>query len=142
MRKLNLNIKFFNKCQNNDPCPPFIQYKISSMDLQNSNAYRQLQRLFIQQELTFQNLEQEKIILEMESIKSDLRMVINLIDWAHISRMFLVSNIKIIKRVEGIQNYKLSELMGKKLQHVPQKVIHYFSSYQLSDTENYYYVKV
>ena len=80
MRKLHLNIKFFNKCQNNDPCPPFIQYKISSMDLQNSNAYRQLQRLFIQQELTFQNLEQEKIILEMESIKSDLRMVINLID--------------------------------------------------------------
>ena len=77
----------------------------------------------------------------MESIKSDLRMVINLIDWAHISRMFLVSNIKTIKRVEGIQNYKLSELMGKKL-HVPRKVIHYFASYQLSDTENYYYVKV
>ena len=36
---------------------------------------------------------------------------------------------------EGIQNFKLSELMGKKLQHDPKKVIHNFSSYQLSDTE-------
>ena len=71
-----------------------------------------------QQELTFKNVKQEKMILEMESIKTDLRMGINLIDWTHISRMLLVSNIKTIKRVEGIQNYRLSELMGKKLQHV------------------------
>ena len=71
----------------------------------------------------------------MERIKSDLRMVINLIDWTHISRTFLESNIKTIKRVDGIQNYKLSELMGKKLQHDPKKVIHNFCSYQLSDTE-------
>ena len=66
---------------------------------------------------------------------SDLRMVINLIDWTHISRTFLESKIKAINRVEGIQNYKLSQLMGKKLQHDPKKVIHNFSSYQLSDTE-------
>ena len=51
----------------------------------------------------------------------------------HISRTFLDSNIIKIKRVKGIQNYKLSELM--KLQHDPKKVIHNFSSYQLSDTE-------
>ena len=70
----------------------------------------------------------------MERIKSDLRMVINLIEWTQISKMFLESNIKTIKRVEGMQNYKLSELMGKKLQHDPKKVIHNFSSYQLSDT--------
>ena len=85
----------------------FIQYKISSTRLQNSNAYRQSQRSFIQEELTFKNTEQEKISLEMEKIKSDLRMIINLIDWTHISRTFLESDIKTIKRVEGIQNYKL-----------------------------------
>ena len=84
--------------------------------------------------MTFKNVEQEKIILEMERIKSDLRMVINLIERTQISKTFLESNIKTIKRVEGMQNYKLSELMGKKLQHDPKKVIHNFSSYQLSDT--------
>ena len=71
----------------------------------------------------------------MERIKSDLRMVTSLIDWTHISRTFPESNIKTIRRVEGIQNYKLSQLMGKKLQHEPKKVIHNSSSYQLSDTE-------
>ena len=37
--------------------------------------------------------------------------------------------------MKGIQNYKLSELMGKKLQHDPRRVIHNFSSYQLSYTK-------
>ena len=135
MRKLDLDIKFLNKCENNDLCPTFIQYKLSSTRLQNSNAYRQSQRLFIQEELTFKNIEQQKIVLEMERIKSDLRMVINIIDWTHISRTFLESNIKTIKRAEGIQNYRFSGLMSKKLQHDPRKVIHNFSSYQLSDIE-------
>ena len=71
----------------------------------------------------------------MDRIKYDLRTVINLIDWTHISKTFLDSNIQTIKRVECIQNYKISELMGRKLQNDPKKIIHNFSSYQLSDTE-------
>ena len=78
----------------------------------------------MQEELIFKNIEQQKIILGLEKIRSGLRMVTNLIK--------LIEN-KTIKRVKGIQNYKLSELM--KLQHDPKKVIHNFSSYQLSDTE-------
>ena len=61
----------------------------------------------MQEELTFNNVEQQKIVLEMESIKSDLSLVINLIYLTHISRRLLESNIKTIKTVEGIQNYKL-----------------------------------
>ena len=78
----------------------------------------------------------------MENIKSDLRMVLNLIDSTNICRTFLESNIKTIKIMEIIQNYKLLDLMGKKLQHENKKVIHNFSSYQLSDTEKLLYVKV
>ena len=88
MRKLDLDIKFLNTCQNNDLYPTFIQYEISSTRLQNSNAYWQSQRLSIQKELTFKNVEQEKITLEMKRIKSDLRIVINLIDWTHIVERF------------------------------------------------------
>ena len=62
-------------------------------------------------------------------------MVTNLIERTNISRTFLETNITIIKRMKGIQNYKLSELMGKKLQHDPRRVIHNFSSYQLSYTK-------
>ena len=49
----------------------------------------------------------------------------------HISRTFLGTNITTIKRVEVIQNYKLSKIMGKKLQHDSKKPIHNFFSYQL-----------
>ena len=77
----------------------------------------------------------------MERIKSNLRMLMNLSDWTHISRTFLENNIKTIKRVEGIQKYKLSELMGKKLQYDLKEVIHNFSSYHLSDTEKLLFFK-
>ena len=35
-------------------------------------------------------------------------MVMKFIDWTHISNEFTESNIKAIKRVEEVQNYKLS----------------------------------
>ena len=47
----------------------------------------------------------------------------NFIDWTHISNKLTECNIKTIKRVEEVQNYKLSELLGTKLQHNPKKVI-------------------
>ena len=60
MRKLDLDIKFLNTCQSIDLCPTFIQYKISSTRF-NSNAYRQSQRLFIQEELTLKKMLNKKI---------------------------------------------------------------------------------
>ena len=38
-------------------------------------------------------------------------------------------------KVEQMQSYKISELMGSKLKHNPEDVIHNFSSYSLSTTE-------
>ena len=40
MRKLDFDIKFLNTCQNNTLCPTFVQYKILSRRLQNSDAYQ------------------------------------------------------------------------------------------------------
>ena len=71
----------------------------------------------------------------MQKIKSDLRMVISFIDWIHVSNKFMESNKKAIKHVQEVQNYKLSELLGSKLQHDSKKVIHNFSFYDLSQAE-------
>ena len=38
-------------------------------------------------------------------------------------------------KVEQMQSYKISELMGSELKHNPEDVIHNFSSYSLSTTE-------
>ena len=57
------------------------------------------------------------------------------LDWVHIFNKFNEGNIIIIKRVEEVQNYKLAELLSSKLQHDPNKVIHDYSSYDLSKAE-------
>ena len=91
--------------------------------------------MFLQEEVSFKIVEKEKIIKEIRRIKDELRSVISFIDWIHISNKFIESNKRAIKQVKGVQIYKLSELMGGKLQHDPKKVIHSFSSYKLSQTE-------
>ena len=73
--------------------------------------------------MTFKTIERGKIIRELQKIKNDLRMVMNFIDWTHISNKFTESNIKAIKQVEDVQNCKLSELVGTKLQLDLEKVI-------------------
>ena len=70
----------------------------------------------------------------MQKNKDDLRSFISFLDRIHISNKFIESNKWAIKQEEGVQNYKLSELMGGKLQHDPEKVIHDISSYILSET--------
>ena len=91
--------------------------------------------MFLNEEIILKTIEREKIIRELQKIKNDLRTVMKFIDWTHISNEFTESNIKAIKRVEEVQNHKLSELMGTKLQHDPEKVIYNFSSYDLTQTE-------
>ena len=56
-------------------------------------------------------------------------------DWIHVSNNFISCSIKTIRKVEDVQHYKLAELMGSKLHHNPNKIIHNFSSYQLSEIE-------
>ena len=53
---------------------------MSNKRLQNSEAYVQLQRLFLNEEITFKKVEKEKINSGLRKIISDLRTVINLID--------------------------------------------------------------
>ena len=110
-----MDITFLNICLDNVLCPTFLRYKLSSKQLQNSESQRRLQHLFLQEEITFKTVERKKIIRELQKIKNDLRKLMNFIDWTHISTKFTESNIKAIKRVEEVQNYKLSEVMGTKL---------------------------
>ena len=56
-------------------------------------------------------------------------------DWIHVSNSFISCIVKTIRKIETVQHYKLAELMGSKLHHNPNKIIHNFSSYLLSEIE-------
>ena len=79
-------------------------------------------------------METENLIRRLQKLKNELRTAMNFIDWTHISSKFTESNIKAIKRVEEVQNYKLLELMGTKLQYAREKLSFNFSPYELTQT--------
>ena len=71
----------------------------------------------------------------LSKLEVDLQSVMSFIDWIHVSNNFVNCNIKTLQKVEDFQHYKPAELMGSKLHHDPNKIIHNFSSYQLSEIE-------
>ena len=103
--------------------------------LQTSDAYRRSQRLFLQEEITFNYVENEKTRKMLSKLEVCLRSVMSFVDWIHVFNNFISCNIKTIRKVEDVQCYKLAELMGSKLHHNPNKIVHNFSSYQLSEIE-------
>ena len=97
--------------------------------MQTFDAYRRSQRLFLQEAITFTSVKKEKTRKTLSKLEVDLRSVMGFVDWIHVLDNFIRCNI------ENIGKVKLSELMGSKLHHNPNKIIHHFSSYQLSEVE-------
>ena len=91
--------------------------------------------MFLREEISFKTRGDGKITREMQLIRNDLRTVMSFLGWVHISNKFIEGNIRTIKRVEEVQNFKLAELLGSKLQHDPKMIIYNYSSYDLSKAE-------
>ena len=134
MRKLSVGIEFLNNCVNQDLCQLFLKYKMPSKRLQIFGAYKISQRVFIQQEIRFKTFETENVREQLNTMNDDLKTVASFF-WLHIANTFAESNIKTIKRVKGVQDYKIAELLGSTLSHDPKEVIYNSSFYILSETE-------
>ena len=65
-------------------------------------------------------------------MKDDLRSVVSFFDWLHIANTFAESNIKTIKRVKGVQDYKIAKLLIP-LTYDPKEIIHNFPYNVLSE---------
>ena len=71
---------------------------------------------------------------ELVSLKKHLKPSMNVIDYAHICSVFLISNDKILTKQKDIQDRKIIGLIkGKDTD--PENVIFIFSSYVLSDSD-------
>ena len=94
VRKIICDISFLQTCKDNDLCPTFLRYKMSSKRLQNSEAYKQSQQLFLQEEISFKALEKEKVTNDLKKLESDLKSIINFIHRNHIYNKLINGNIK------------------------------------------------
>ena len=59
----------------------FLNIKCHQRDYKPRNAYKILQRVFIQQEIMFKTLEIEKVREQLNKMKDDLRTVVSFFHW-------------------------------------------------------------
>ena len=135
IRKIDADINFLQTCLDKELCPTFLQYKMSSKRLKDSESYKVSQRLFLQEEIAFKTADRLKLVNDLTNLTGDIRTVISFVDWVHVHNTITSGNEKAIRKVEAVQNYKLAELAGSQLSHDPNDVIRNYSSYELSDTE-------
>ena len=135
IRKVSADIEFLEACVDNELCPTFLRYKMSSQRLRNSDTYTASERLFLLEEITFKTADRIRLNHELQNLGNEIQTVVSFIDWVHICNTITNGNEKMVKKVKVIQNYKLSELIGNELTHNPDDVIRNYSSYDLSEIE-------
>ena len=88
-------------CQHYQLTPKFLNFKVASSNLHYSEVYRQCQRQLLKQEIkdkTNITCKQEK---EFNSLKMTIKSKVSIIDFSHISYLFLVVNDKKILKGQG-----------------------------------------
>ena len=101
-----------------------------------SDAYKQCQIRLFKEEIS----NKKSIIRQRQSelvlLKNHLKASMNVIDYAHICSIFLISNDKILTKQKDIQDRKIIGLIKGKGKGIdPENVIFNFSSYVLSDND-------
>ena len=66
----------------------------------------------------------EKVQEQVNKMKNGLRTAVSFFYWSHIANIFAESNIKTIKRVKGMQDYKITKRLGSTIIRDPKEVIY------------------
>ena len=117
--------------------PKFLHFKVSNRSLKSSDAYRQCQIRLLKEEIS-----NKKPIIgrqrqsELVLLRNHLKASMNVIDYAHICSIYLISNDKILPKQKDIQDRKIIGLIKGKGKGIdPENVIFNVSSYVLSDND-------
>ena len=143
IRKNEADLEFLTSCQHNQLAPKFLNFRVASSNLHYSKTYRQCQRHLLKKEIKDKTNIISKQKKEFNSLKMFIKSKVSIIDFPHISCLFLVGNDKKILDVKEIHRKKLKELrlVAGLNSHDPDKVIANYSSYDLSDNEKKLLVK-
>ena len=135
-RKAELDLTFLKYCFENSLTPKFLHFKVSNRSLKLSDPYRQCQIRLLKEDISNKKSIIRQRQLELVLLKNCLKASMNVIDYAHICSIFLISNDKILTKQEDIQDRKIIGLIkGKGKSIDPENVIFNFSSYVLSDND-------
>ena len=110
-RKAELDLSFLKYCFENSLTPKFLHFKVSNRSPKSSDAYRQCQIRLLKEEIS----NKKSIIRQRQSelvlLKNHLKASMNVIDYAHICSIFLISNDKILTKQKDIEDHKIIGLI-------------------------------
>ena len=143
LRKAELDHSFLKKCEELLVYPKFLNFKVSNEELRKSPSYDACRRILLAEEIKVKDRSIGELKGELQLAKDELQQNLNLIDYTHIVSCISQSNDKYIKGHQTVQDEKLCKLINnsRTFHNDPSKVIHNFSSYELSSDEKAILVK-
>ena len=120
-RKAELDLSVLKYCFLNVLTPKFLHFKDSNRSLKLSDTYKQCQIWLLIEEIS--NKKSELILL-----KKHIKTSMNVINYAHICSIFLISNNKVLTKQNNIQDCKVIGLIkGKGSWDIHSQRVLYFS---------------
>ena len=110
IRKNEADLEFLKSYQHNQLTPKFSNFKVASSNLRYSKTYRQYQSQLLKQQIKDKTNITCKQKKEFNSLKMTIENKVSIIDFSHISCLFLMGNDNEILNVREIHSKKLKEL--------------------------------
>ena len=103
LRKVQLDLDFLCKCKDSDVIPKFLNFRLANKKLQDSLTYKNCQRNLLITEINLKKSRLRVLKKELYLLHSELKSVLNCIDFVHVCSLFLSSNDVILKSHDSIQ---------------------------------------
>ena len=130
-KKAQLDLEFLQTCKKNNVISIFLRFKLAN----------NLSKQILNEEISNKRKLVRALAFELTSLENYLKCVLNIIDFVHITTVFLTSNNKNILKVWKIQVQKIGKLCSDNsyyesvTSHDPEKVLFNFSNQSLSEHE-------
>ena len=110
LRKVQLALDFLCKVMDSDVIHKFLNFRLANKKLQDSLTYKNCQRNFLITEINLKKSHLRVLKKEFYHLHSELKSVLNCINFAHVCSLFLSSNDVILKWHDSTQQKKFNGL--------------------------------
>ena len=133
VHKNQCDLEFLKLCQENGLTPKVLNFKFVNRNLCYSNSYKQCQSSLLKEEFKIKVSILARQKKEFDKIKSAIQLKVSILDFAHVSCLFLFGNDSKLSKVRDVHNKKLHNfgLENRCECHDPDKVIFNYSLYKL-----------
>ena len=139
LKKTRCDINFLQNCISNNLTPTFVRFRLYKNDLHSTHMYRNFQKKLLEKELKSKRSQERIISHQLDVSKENLRCIVSIFDYAHLTQLISTSNNKKINSVNKTQERKLFKLGLRAYNHEhkidPNKVIFNYSSRRLKQEE-------